>query len=227
MTLRIRSLAVKVSFLIVGLFISFGLVQFGVQKKILYPSFVALENAEAEKNLGRALDALQREVESLGPQVTDWATWDDTYAFVQDHNTDYVAANLNAEALENLRINYLAFVDTSGTPVWQLAIGLELPASLTPTDLGFANLAGDDPLVRLGQPGYRASADRAHAVVGVRASARGDHHRAPAGRQGCGAARQAGQYRSHVAAGAGGFRCATCECAIQRDSLRHGDLHRY
>ena len=36
-TLRIRSLAVKVSFLIVGLFISFGLVQFGVQKKNSLP----------------------------------------------------------------------------------------------------------------------------------------------------------------------------------------------
>ena len=173
MNLRLKSLPVKATLLIVGLFVGFGAVQFGVQKIILYPSFVTLEQREAEKNVARALDALRRELELLGPQVTDWATWDETYAFVQDHNPAYVDANLNAEALENLRINYLAFVDASGTAVWQLAIGLEGQGTLAPHELGFAHFAGDDPLVQLGQPGNRASADRAHAVTGVRASPRG------------------------------------------------------
>ena len=173
MSARFKSLPVKVSLLIVGLFVGFGAVQFGVQKTILYPSFVALEQTEAEKNVARALDALRRELELLGPQVTDWATWDETYAFVHDHNPEYVDANLNAEALENLRINYLAFVDASGATVWQLAIELEGQGAPTPTDLGFANFAGDDPLVQLGQPGNRASADRAHAATGLRASPRG------------------------------------------------------
>ena len=80
------SLRNKVATLLLALFGAFALAEFGVQHFVLYPSFVELEREQATRNTERAVEALQREIELLGPSAADWGRWDDTYNFVQDHN---------------------------------------------------------------------------------------------------------------------------------------------
>jgi len=53
---------------------------------VILPSFRALEQAEARKDVARCVDAIDREAHHLNKLSGAWAVWDDTYAFIQDRN---------------------------------------------------------------------------------------------------------------------------------------------
>ena len=147
------SLRNKVIALLLVLFGGYALVEYGIQRLVLYPSFLALEREEATRNVERAVEALQREVELLGPSASDWARWDDTYRFVVDHNDEYRDANLNAKALESLRVQLLGIYDLTGSRVWGLSIAPDAEGEI---DLG----ALSGPALPVGHPLLAGAGDR-------------------------------------------------------------------
>ena len=80
------SLKKKIIILLVGLFSLYALIEFAVQRLVLLPAFVQLEEKTATSNTQRAVQALERDIELLVPSATDWGTWDDTYEFINDGN---------------------------------------------------------------------------------------------------------------------------------------------
>jgi sensor domain CHASE-containing protein len=142
------SLQTKVLSLIAAVFLAYGALDFGIQRAFILPSFEALEREEAEKNLERALQALTRELDHLAVSATDWATWDDTYQFVQDHNPGYVESNLNSEALEGLKVDLLYIYDSAGEPAWGLVYDLDSEEEVS-LEAFSAALSAGHPLVAL------------------------------------------------------------------------------
>src|SRR5204863_6235011 len=45
----------------------------------------------------------------LALKIADWSSWDDTYAFIQDHNPAYLESNVQDSSLQSLAINYILF----------------------------------------------------------------------------------------------------------------------
>ncbi len=74
-------------------------------------AFGKLEQREARLNVGRAADAVAREVRTVASKIYDWSAWDDTYQFVQDRNEEYVRANLQPESYDHLGVAMMAFLD--------------------------------------------------------------------------------------------------------------------
>lgn len=85
---------------------------------ILLGGFARLEEREVRRNVGQALSALNDRLSSLGDLVEDWATWDDTYNFMEDRNPEYVESNLGDLTFSNLGLNVVLYVDTSGHTVF-------------------------------------------------------------------------------------------------------------
>ena len=112
------SLKKKIIILLVGLFSLYALIELAVQRLVLLPAFVQLEEKTATSNTQRAVQALERDIELLVPSATDWGTWDDTYEFINDGNEAYREANLNVLALESLKVNLIAFYTPEGRRVW-------------------------------------------------------------------------------------------------------------
>lgn len=54
---------------------------------------------------------------TLDRQLFDWAQWDDTYAFVEDHNQTFVESNLPVETLINLGTSAIVISDNQGNIV--------------------------------------------------------------------------------------------------------------
>ena len=79
----------------------FGATVFAVNELILAPGFEELEEQTTSRNLSRARHAIEKDLESLSKFCHDWAAWDDTYQFLDDHNADYLAENLIAETFAN------------------------------------------------------------------------------------------------------------------------------
>jgi sensor domain CHASE-containing protein len=141
----------KVISLIFLVFAAYGVLDYGVQRLFVLPSFQALEREEAQRNMDRAAQAIQREAQHLAVSATDWATWDDTYQFVQDRNEVYREANLNLEALKSLKVDVLNLVDATGQIVWGKTYDLQAEAEIALPELPSDRWPADHPLVALAE----------------------------------------------------------------------------
>ena len=86
--------------------------------------YLALENVEVERALLNAANILDHEADTLSRTVTDWASWDDAYAFIQDRNENFIDVNLIDEMFVVTRINFVAFVSSEGALVYTKAFDL-------------------------------------------------------------------------------------------------------
>ncbi len=105
-------------FTIAAVFLLLVGVQFLLTDSLIRGEFVRLERGEAQQSLDRAVTAMDSVSAQLRTMVSDWAWWDDSYAFVQKPNQDFVDSNLPKDILQNLQLNVLAFFDAAGTVRW-------------------------------------------------------------------------------------------------------------
>jgi len=77
----------------------------------LLANYAQLEARAVQRDLQRIRDAVHYEAEILSSKTADWATWNETYQFVQDHNQAYIENNLSNDELATLTINLMIFVD--------------------------------------------------------------------------------------------------------------------
>ena len=121
---------------------------FSIQQTILATRFSRLEEQNTSQNVDRALSAVSQDVSSVATAAADWGVWDDTYAYVQDGNEDYVIANFQDSSFTSLKMNLIAVINTSGVMVHGEAFDMvneeEVPI---PTDLG-GYLAGESLLTQ-------------------------------------------------------------------------------
>lgn len=113
MTLRNKTMAV------IGLTIAaLILLLYAASKAILLGSFADLEEHYSRRNVTRAVNALHDDVATLNATLRDWAQWDDTYAFIEDINEDYIQSNLTDETFITLKLNVILFVNRAGRVVF-------------------------------------------------------------------------------------------------------------
>jgi PAS domain S-box-containing protein len=112
--------------LIIGLtIVSLLAVLYTTSRIILLSSFAGLEEQHTRQNVERALSALSDELYVLDTMVFDWASWDDTYAFIEDANEDYIESNLVDETFVDPRLNFMLFVHSSGQTVFGKGFDLQ------------------------------------------------------------------------------------------------------
>jgi sensor domain CHASE-containing protein len=112
------SLRWKTSLIVVIVITFYAALDYGIQRLIIFPSFVELEHKEAKKDLERCFEAISREIYHLDTFNHDWAAWDDTYQFVQDRNAEYATSNLVAETFVQNGLNLIYVCDENGKVVW-------------------------------------------------------------------------------------------------------------
>ncbi|HEX3848113.1 MAG TPA: CHASE4 domain-containing protein, partial [Steroidobacteraceae bacterium] len=93
------------------------IIEIGVQKQVLMPSFAQLERDDAETQMKRIGYALDQTLESLELNAADWGNWSDLYQFVQAPNRAFVDANITAVGLKQLKVTGILIVDMSGNRV--------------------------------------------------------------------------------------------------------------
>ncbi len=91
---------------------------------IVLGSFLDLEARTTRTEVERARDALRTAIAKVNDSTAGYATWDDTYAFVQDHNPQYVEDNLADPSFPAEDINLAMIVDDTGRVVGAKAYDL-------------------------------------------------------------------------------------------------------
>jgi len=84
-----------------------------------------IEERNTSKYIEQALGALSYLISDLEVDTADWAAWDDTYAFIEDGNDEYIQSNLVDETFITMRLNLMLFVHSSGHIVFGKAFDLE------------------------------------------------------------------------------------------------------
>ena len=101
--------------LIVALFAMANVaIAYSIHRNVVAPEFADLEQREVEKNMTRALEAIQREALFLDVLAHDTASWDATYEFTKSRSADFYDSNLSPGALKTTVLNWLIVVDASG-----------------------------------------------------------------------------------------------------------------
>ncbi|RLB82509.1 MAG: hypothetical protein DRH17_05700 [Deltaproteobacteria bacterium] len=113
--MSLRSKILLILFVVVSLY---AVLDYGIQRLVVFPSFITLERHEAKKDMERCVEALRREIHHLDTFANDWAAWDDTYRFVQDGNKDYIESNLAVETFTGNNLNIIYVCNVKGEVVW-------------------------------------------------------------------------------------------------------------
>lgn len=154
MTLRARtliSMAMTVMALLVVLYL--------LSRNIVLGSFVELEEQLALRSVEQVVRGVQNSAVTLDALARDWANWNDTYEFIQDHNAAYIESNLVDETFVPLRLNFMLFVDTRGDIVYAKGYDFHTGEPLPLPESLFAHLEAGMPLV------HYPAADMYHAGI--------------------------------------------------------------
>ncbi len=142
MTLRRKILliiGVTLVALIVGLY--------KVSSSILLKDFTRLEQRDVTCDVKRLQSAVANEVAGLSDETAEWAAWDDTYQFIQDHNRNYIRSNLGETMLANIRLNFVAFVNREGQVVWSKGFDPHSQKAVPMPDSFLRLVSGKSPLL--------------------------------------------------------------------------------
>ncbi|NWF76000.1 MAG: diguanylate cyclase [Nitrospirae bacterium] len=119
MTLRKKTLIIILISLICAISI------FYISARIfLLGSFKKLEDKDTKKHIQIALRSIAHSLEVIDSKTGDWANWDDTYAFIQNRNPEYIKTNPSDKTFSELEINVMLFINSSGNIVYSKAFDL-------------------------------------------------------------------------------------------------------
>ena len=85
-----------------------------IQLQVVMPSFARLDQDHARTSMTRVHFAIQRDLQMLRVDATDWANWGEVYAFAQGRNPGFVATNFTRTALDQIQIDSVLIVDLQG-----------------------------------------------------------------------------------------------------------------
>ncbi len=106
----------KIAIIIMGFFLLYGVVDYGIQRFIIFPSFLSLEQEDAIRNSTRVDQAINREIHLLDVLAHDWAAWNDTYEFAESFSDDYLESNIIDSFTDSLNLIYIC--DKNGKVIW-------------------------------------------------------------------------------------------------------------
>ncbi len=86
-----------------------------ISRKVLLDSYAQLAERSVKQNIKRFQNVLSEDISSLSTNAYDWSAWDDTYAFIEDVNGEYLQSNLTNDTVDNdgLRLNLMLFANVS------------------------------------------------------------------------------------------------------------------
>ncbi|WP_162096622.1 CHASE4 domain-containing protein [Desulfotalea psychrophila] len=112
----IEAIALIISSLAYVLIISWTL-----NLRIIQPAFQQLEKRQGLEDIGRVRATIKNEFPSLTLLTQDWGDWDETYKFSQNHNQEYLEANVPSLTTlsKSTKIDFLALYDLNAIELFK------------------------------------------------------------------------------------------------------------
>jgi len=122
---------------------------YSISRVVLLRGFANLEEDFARENLKQASSAVNNELDTLERTTSEYAAWDQTYAFLHGKNPGYPKSEFPVPTFQQLKVNFIVILDKSGRRVFSKGFSLvtldEVPV---PPDLD-SHLRPGSPLLKL------------------------------------------------------------------------------
>jgi PAS domain S-box-containing protein len=143
MSVRVKTLII----LCLTFLITLGILYFIAQWFLLRDAIVA-EQYTTTRDVTRLQAALNDQIAVMDAIVSDWAPWDDTYAFINTADPGYIKSNLpNSEAFTSIGVELMLFINNSGQIVYGKMVDLESGAEIPIPESLTSQLKVDSPLL--------------------------------------------------------------------------------
>lgn len=109
--LSVRS---KILVAVLASILAFSLIIYLISTQVLLESYLAIERQETVQNVRRATDAINEFSNQQLIKLSDWAAWDEAYAYVENRDEAWVEETVYDTGMANLDINLFAFSDEEG-----------------------------------------------------------------------------------------------------------------
>jgi len=100
-------------------------------RQVLMESYTSLEEQTVSRDIQRVLNQIANTIEDVRKTAADYASWDDTYAYMETFDPTYIDSNYIDSTYINNQINIVMLIDTSGkivhTDAYDLVNELYLP----------------------------------------------------------------------------------------------------
>jgi diguanylate cyclase (GGDEF)-like protein/PAS domain S-box-containing protein len=147
MTLRKQIIIVIVSTVLILTALLYGHASVAWQANL-----AELENESVQKDITRLRQTIDKEAGNLATTTRDWASWDDTYAFMANRNQEYIDSNLADSTFTSLGINLMLLVSTEGEIVYGKAFDLKNNIEVPYPKSIIEHILPGQPLVSHSQP---------------------------------------------------------------------------
>ena len=97
---------------------------------VLLNQYLKLEERMARQDVEGVLNMIAQEQVNMNRTANDWASWDETYFFVEDLNEAYIRSNLMDATFLGLNLNLMVFINSSGQVVFNKAFDLQKKAEI-------------------------------------------------------------------------------------------------
>jgi signal transduction histidine kinase len=101
----------------------------GTANFVVLTGFEKLEHDDVVTQVERAANSFYSQIKGLDSLVADYATWDDSYQFIQDNNTAFIENNIVDETFQHLNINLMMYINNSGMIIYSQMHGLDSSSS--------------------------------------------------------------------------------------------------
>jgi diguanylate cyclase (GGDEF)-like protein/PAS domain S-box-containing protein len=91
---------------------------YSVSRSILMEDYSSLELQETRNSVQLAYSAIQDDIDEIAANDSDWAGWNETYEFIENRNDQYVANNIPDTSYQDLKLNLILYINTSGEIVY-------------------------------------------------------------------------------------------------------------
>lgn len=140
-TLRIKiigSIMITTAFILLLLYLP--------MRQILIKSYTNLEAQTMSRNIQRVLNQITATIEDINKTAADYASWDDTYFYMETLDQGYIDSNYIDTTYSNNRLNVIMLIDTSGEIVYADAYDFN-EETFIPIPEQLLALSLDDPLL--------------------------------------------------------------------------------
>jgi sensor domain CHASE-containing protein/nitrogen-specific signal transduction histidine kinase len=116
---------------------------------VIQQNFDQLERETVIDSLERVQATLNDQILALDTLTHDWANWDDTYTFVNDHNEEYIASNIVEDTFTtSADIDVLLIINTAGDLVHGVFFNKQENRMEPPDAELFSSLAAHEQLLK-------------------------------------------------------------------------------
>jgi sensor domain CHASE-containing protein len=142
------SLRSRVLVIVLGIVLTLVTLDYVIQSRLVEPKFAELERQSALDDVDRVIQAVRREIQSVGDYCLDYSGYDRTWVFASQGDDTYIKEELGVGYFKRSDLQAIYFLDTAGKVLWGQSVAVGTDEAVAIPELPTDQFPADHPLLQ-------------------------------------------------------------------------------